>query len=58
MKKEVKKVEKTTNFRYVCVSCTNTGFYSELDAPFKSKICQSCGKTLEYKHENYIKLNA
>lgn len=55
---EVKQVEKEVinKYRYACPACTNVAFYSPERSLFLTKVCQSCGKTIAFQAENYIKL--
>jgi len=54
--KRVEPVVKQNKYRYACQACTNVAFYSDVKEVEGSRVCMSCGKTIELKKENYIKL--
>jgi hypothetical protein len=41
-------------FRYHCDSCSGRAFYGATPFVFATRPCACCGKTLEYKAENWL----
>lgn len=55
--KEKFKQERRIQYRYYCDACSNIAAYGVEPTELNPLVCRTCGKSLTYKSENWIKMN-